>query len=638
MKTVEKELLKIIWQEKTVTARILSEKLNVSPRSIKNYVQNINRQFPGAVLSSGRGYAVDHEIVRRIMESQSVMIPQTSKERVVYIENRLINHDYSGTLNLYDLCDEIFVSLPTLKKDIQIVKREMKRYDLELISKGDEIEVSGAEKNRRKMLSAIIYKESGINFVNLQAMQVLFPDIDIGFIKSIIIEIFDQAKYFTNDYCLMNLILHIAIAIDRMQHGNTNHTGKPENLPAMSSREYELSKAIARRLETRFHIHYSEEEIRYMVFLILSRATAIDYTDINVSNLRSVIGSEYMDIVEHVTGEICDTYYIDLNSPDFVTRFALHIKNLAVRCRNHHYSKNPFTQEIQTTCPLIYDMALHASLLLENKMNITINDDETAYIALHLGSALEEQKSRQSKVTAVLYCPNYYDMSLKISDKINHAFSERLIITGVITDESEIPLIKEEDLIISTIPLSKVISVPSIHFPFFSSAKDDENLSALISELERNKRQKKFESYLRQLINPAFIEVNNTFVSSEDVIHYMVEKFVRFGYVTPDFEHEVLERENLSSTAFGNFAIPHTMKMNALKTGINILICDHPVDWSGHSVQLVLMMCFNKNERRIFNEIYDPLTMTLSEPENIRKIITCRTYEQFIARIVSMIL
>ncbi len=635
MRTVEKELVRIIWQEEKATSKMLSEKLGVSTRSIKNYVQNINSPFPGAVISSNKGYSVNFEIVHELMDSQVSVIPQTAIERVVYIENRLINHDYTGTLNLYDLCDEIFVSLPTLKKDIRTVKREMKKYDLELISRGDEIEVSGLEKNKRKMLSAIIYKESGINFVNVQAVQTLFPDIDISFIKSVIIEIFDQEKYFTNDYCLINLILHITIAVDRMWHGNTGSSSN-EGLPAVDSHEYSLAQKIAKKLEEKFDIHYSEDEIRYMMFLILARATAIDYTNVTVSNLRSVIGRECMEIVDKITSDLCDTYYIDLNSPDFVTRFALHIKNLAVRCRSNHYSKNPFTQEIKTTCPLIYDMALHASLLLENKMNITVNDDETAYIALHLGSALEEQKGIRTKVTAVLYCPNYYDISLKMSDKIGRTFSDRLIITGVITDESEIAFLKEVDLIISTIPLSKMPRIPSLHLPFFYSQRDEENLSSLISELECQKRKKKFEHYLRQLIVPELIETKNGLTSRADVIHYMVEKLVHFGYVDPDFENDVMEREQLASTAFGSFAIPHSMKMNANRTGISILVSDRPIAWNGHDVQLVLMMCFNKNERRIFNEIYEPLTMTLSEPQNIERIISCRTYEEFIRQLVSL--
>lgn len=636
MRTVEKELIKILRQEKTATAKTLSAKLEVSLRSVKNYVQSINRQFPEAIISSNRGYALNQDVVQKMMKSQTSLVPQTSYERIVYVENRLLNHDAAGSLNLYDLCDEIFVSYSTLKKEISSIKREIQEYDLELVTKGDEIKVVGSEKNKRKMLSAIIYKESGINFVNLQSIQALFPDINIGFIKATVIDIFDRANYFTNDYCLINLILHIAIAIDRIRHGNTNVT--LTDTPAIgNTQEYHISCQIAHKLEDAFHIKYTESEIQYMVFLILSRATAINYNEVTISNLHMVIGKKCMAVVDKITTEICEAYNIDLKNPDFLVRFALHIKNLTVRCQNNHYSKNPFTQEIKTTCPLIFDMALHASLLLENKLNLSINDDETAYIALHLGSALEEQKSMRDKITAVLYCPNYYDMSLKMTDKINGSFSKHLIITNVINDEAEITQLKNIDLVISTIPLTQIINTPSICLSYFYSQKEEQRLSSMIAELEKKKRQNKYEYYLRQLIIPELFEIKNDFPTYIQVFDYMTENLHRLGYVDSDFQNEILERELLSTTAFGNFAIPHSMKMNAKKTGISVMISERPIDWNGHYVQLVLLMCFNKNQRRIFNEIYEPLTVTLSEPENVKAMIACKTYDDFIAKLTSMI-
>lgn len=40
---------------------------------------------------------------------------------------------------------------------------------------------------------------------------------------------------------------------------------------------------------------------------------------------------------------------------------------------------------------------------------ITLDEDEIAYIALHLGGALETQKELANRVPAVLYCPSYYN-------------------------------------------------------------------------------------------------------------------------------------------------------------------------------------------------------------------------------------
>lgn len=130
-----------------------------------------------------------------------------------------------------------------------------------------------------------------------------------------------------------------------------------------------------------------------------------------------------------------------------------------------------------------------------------------------------------------------------------------------------------------------------------------------------------------------FFEVSHQgFPTEKECITYMVKKLISYDYVSPDFEEEIISRENMSSTAFGSFAIPHAMKMHAKKTGINIIIISEtPIAWKEQPVYLVLMLCFNKNDRYIFNEIFDPITMILSIPENVRKICGCKSYEDFIS-------
>lgn len=92
----------------------------------------------------------------------------------------------------------------------------------------------------------------------------------------------------------------------------------------------------------------------------------------------------------------------------------------------------------------------------------------------------------------------------------------------------------------------------------------------------------------------------------------------------------------MSSTAFNLFAIPHSMEMHAKKTGLSVLISENDIVWSNKPIQLVIMLCFKANERQIFNEIFDPITIILSDINNINKLIKCREYNEFIETMVSM--
>jgi len=65
------------------------------------------------------------------------------------------------------------------------------------------------------------------------------------------------------------------------------------------------------------------------------------------------------------------------------------------------------------------------------------------------------------------------------------------------------------------------------------------------------------------------------------------------------------------------------------------LISENPILWDDRQIHIVMMLCFNKNERFIFNEIYDSITMLLINKEIMQKIIQAETYEDFIHLLVS---
>lgn len=610
-----------------VTASGLANAMDVSSRSIKSYIQEINSSYPDAIESSREGYRIRKHIAQKILKETGTHIPQSSQERIVYIINRLIKDD--TPVNAYDLCDEMFISYSTIKNELKSVKRKLARFDLQLNNNSDNWSVAGLEKNKRRLLSSILYDESNVNFVNLETIQMIFPEIDIELIKNGLLEVFDQFHYFVNDYSLINLVLHITIAIDRIKNQNIS-TEDIGSMPALSAHEYELAGSIVKNIEENFQITYNQSEVYELALLLISRATAIDYKSITTSNLQDFIGKDCFDLVNELILAVGSYYYIDLAEPEFLIRFALHIRNLLQRSKNNYFSRNPLTEEIKTACPLIYDVSVYLSSIIKDRTGVSINDDEIAYIAFHLGSTLEAQKNLSEKVTAVLYFPSYYNTNVKLTDTINRHFSSELLITNILTAERDLENVAKNDFVLSTVPLNSVIELPLLQISPFFTEKDIDKVRKLLAEIKTEKRRKQFREYLEYLIIPEFFEKRNDLANSSDVIHYMAGNMIRLGYVDEDFENEIYDREQLSSTAFQDFAIPHAMKMHAHKTGLSVLISDSPIEWDTKQVHIVMMLCFNREERFIFNEVFEPLTMVLSSRENIRKLTQAETYQEFI--------
>ena len=103
MKQKNKELLRALFDLQPANTNLLANHLNVSVRSIKNYVREINEEYPEAIHSSREGYRLDMELAKSILDETADHIPQTSEERVIYILNQLINHHQEEAIDIYDL-------------------------------------------------------------------------------------------------------------------------------------------------------------------------------------------------------------------------------------------------------------------------------------------------------------------------------------------------------------------------------------------------------------------------------------------------------------------------------------------------------------------------------------------------------
>jgi len=629
MKTKEIQLIRILDEAETaLTSSFLANQLDISPRSVKNYIQEINAIHPNTIVSSRKGYSINGSEGKELLAQEKSSIPQTSIERTNYIINRIIK---SGSINAFDLCDEMFVSYSTLKNELVKVRKILSENKLELISQNDILMANGLEKNKRQLLSSILYSESSNNFVNYDTISSSFGDIDVNYIKNTITSIFDEHHYFVNDYSLSNLVLHVTITVDRIKHGYVNSTkDNVTNTNIIKAHEHELASAIIQKLEEHYHIQFSESETTEFTLLMLSRASNLDYKSITIDNLSSYIGEDTFHLVQTLINSISSFYYIDLSEPEFFVRFALHIKNLLVRTNTKYLSKNPLTESIKQNCPLIYDVAVHTASDIQEICHIQLNDDEIAYIAFHIGGALEIQKSLASKLSVSIFFPQYYDLTTKLADDINKHFSDSIVVSNIFTDLDSLEK-SQSSLIISTMKIDVQVSAPVLVISPFLTEQDIAVISRKTADIQREKRRQTFEEQLKALILPEFFEVRPIMKGSDSAIHYLAEKFRKAGYVHDAFEDEVRERERMSSTAFDLFAIPHAMKMHEPKTGMNILILENPIDWDGKPVQLVMMLCFNKNERYIFNEIFEPLTMILTEKENLKTVLKCRDYTSFVS-------
>ena len=115
----------LVNREEWMTAKQLSLQLHISERSVKNYIGEINYFETNLIEGSRKGYRIQRERGRELLgKQQQASLPETPGERVNYMIAQLLTNDSEngGGIDLYDISEEIFVSLETLKKDLVRVR------------------------------------------------------------------------------------------------------------------------------------------------------------------------------------------------------------------------------------------------------------------------------------------------------------------------------------------------------------------------------------------------------------------------------------------------------------------------------------------------------------------------------------
>ena len=198
MKKKEQELLNYLSEfNKPIRSAEIANALDISVRSVKNYVHNINSLYgKNIILSSRNGYELNlQNNYSLVLTNSSQQIPQTLEERSFFIIKQLVlNH--SAHIEIFDLCDSLCVSYSTVKSIISKMNKTYSSYDLEFYCEHDCVRIKGDEINKRKLLSYVINEESKSSIMNVNVLKDNFASIDVEKLQNIIFTTFKKYNYY----------------------------------------------------------------------------------------------------------------------------------------------------------------------------------------------------------------------------------------------------------------------------------------------------------------------------------------------------------------------------------------------------------------------------------------------------------
>ncbi|MBR4471732.1 MAG: PRD domain-containing protein [Erysipelotrichaceae bacterium] len=632
MNLIHEKIIRLLLDNSgPVTSKHLSQMLGISVRSVKTYISQINDEAQtGVIVSSAQGYTINRNINISQLIRKDKDIPQNFEERRNYIIREfLLKH--SSSLQIDELCDELCVSEPTLRADVTRINRLNENYKIILKFKKDTLEIEGPERALRKLYSLTLMDNIESSYFDYNLLQKEFEDFNIGFIVTLIRKVFGRHNYFINEFALFNMTLHVAVIIDRLK--KDNYVQQFENLQ-MNAEEEEIVSEICEGLEDYYDVKFTQGEKGEIYVLFRSNAN-LPTTD-EYEKLKELVGNEISDETLELIEEIRERYYVDLSNQTFMMPFALHLKNMIYRAENGKSIFNPLSETIIHSQPIVFDIALFVAMKIMDSYDIAIDKGEVCFLALHIGGEIERQRQISKRIRTVLLCPSYMDISSQLYNKLLLAYSNEIEIVSVIQQPSEIGRL-QYDLLISTIRTESARSTEILISPFLSQ-KDkiiiQDGIESARNRITGRVLKKHFDDYFEESL---FFYKPKGVSEKGEVISLLADNLIDVDYVSEDFKESVMRRENAATTAFGMFAVPHSMEMDALKTSVSVLIDPTGIVWGQQRVFVVLMMSIRAQNHEEFTQLYEALIAVFSEENNIRMICGCRTFKEYKETLLSLI-
>ena len=119
------------------------------------------------------------------------------------------------------------------------------------------------------------------------------------------------------------------------------------------------------------------------------------------------------------------------------------------------------------------------------------------------------------------------------------------------------------------------------------------------------------------------------------LIQKLCNDAIALDYAEASFTQDVFAREHMSSTAFEDAAVPHSLGDNAKKSFISVVLCPDGMQWGVHEVHIVTLLGVHDDSRQIFAQIFDQLIEILSEPAFLKDLINCQDYQTFIRKLTA---
>ena len=652
------KILDILNGYKETNVKFLSEKLYTIPKTIRYDIKNLNyylKKYKLPIIEDNKylrfqkGFNLESFL--KNMEVKDYKFSE--RERIEFIVIRIL-FNTQEKLTTEKLAFELGVSELTIKKDLKILREEIKDRELALqFDKKRGFLVTGdEEKIRQKQLKYYVDYNIGYSRNNTEAI----PDFLKFEIKKILtdyrknIDTEDLYKYVENlsgslDRIVSNeahevLVLYIMILVKRLQAGSHTEEKPVLNEYLLMTKEYEVISNSINELESKYKISIHKNEVLKIVdYLLGSHTYNFDY-----SFYENWVETEIL--VRKIINEVDKYTEVEITKDELLFEGLLnHIKPTIYRIKNNIFFPGLVLEEIINTEKELLEIVGKSLADLENYIGCKISNIETALFTVHFKLAIERAKEKQVKIYRILLvCSTGYATSNLLSQQLSAEYNIEiadLIPYYKVFDYD----LSDIDLIISTIDIEEGIikkNINIIKVGVVLSDSDRENLrntgvnkrmsriklTEILEILNSSENFQNMNNLGDSLINrfggkilddredggtavkerlSSFLTLGNIMVSDKktdwiETVNTAGGILLKNGYINEGYIKNIIGNINKNGVYMvlkNEFILLHAEKKNnVFKTGIAFLRKKFPVEFPGKYMvrNILAISCHSKEE------------------------------------------
>lgn len=667
LKKNELLILQLFFHNTTdyLTSKEIGEQIGVSDKTTRKYLKELNEAMPDdlAEIKSVRGYGnqlIIHDDKKfrtffqtNLTENQTVTEDLSNVNTPQERQDFLLRNLFFESQEIYfdEMLEKLYISETPLLEDIAEIKAILRPFQLFVENnKHSGLYIVGDEQNKRHfIMNYFLIDQYENNLKSFEQIALILENIHIEEILIIVLDEYRNENLTLNDTIILNVAIHIALALMRVEHGH-QITSVSDNGDLVNSKEAKVAKNIIRRLESSTGLSLPKEEV-YNIALHLKNKQSLEYMlssqNIEESDLRA-------QIIEGLSklGQLSKYPYAQ--DTILVDGLMTHFIPLILRVKSKSTVQNPFLEEIQKNYPTLFKKIKEAFSQVEIIAENVISEDEWSYIALHVIAARERQLNKEKKNVLVI-CATGLGSSQVIGERLKNELGSKINIKEIIsyyeiTEEK----LADVDLIISSIDLSNtVFNIPIVNVSVLVSEKDIANINQEISPKTRKKQQARkttrvynedlnIQEIVEEFFDEDLFVYSDEVLTKQEAIAILIDKSVeQDSSIDRAFlENQLLLRESFSSVIFTDqIALPHPIEGVSNKSKVAVLVTPNGVDWEpGFStVQLTLLLLPDRFGHQQIEVVSKALLPILESPESINQLIKAQNYSAFKENLIKLL-